>query len=73
MLNSRVLSFSKLHVVMKLILAKPRDMEFSDRGDSGAWVLSRNRDLIGMLWGGFTSRDGGFMTPIKAITDDIES
>ena len=47
---------------------------FSEAGDSGAWVIDEGSgELIGMLWGGLTSREGAFVTPIKVIMEDIAS
>ncbi|MCJ1408691.1 hypothetical protein MMC19_002766 [Ptychographa xylographoides] len=44
---------------------------FTLAGDSGAWVVDVFGGLIGMVWGGFTSHEGSFLTPISLITEDI--
>lgn len=45
---------------------------FSERGDSGSFVVSRMlKELIGILWGGLTSREATFVTPMEAIRQDI--
>ena len=44
---------------------------FTEPGDYGAWVIDDVGNLIGMAWGGFTSREGTFVTPIEALADDI--
>ena len=44
---------------------------FTSAGDSGAWVIDRLGGLIGMVWGGFTSHEGTFLTPMNLITEDI--
>ncbi|KAA6412264.1 MAG: hypothetical protein FRX48_04416 [Lasallia pustulata] len=56
-----------------VVLSETRTKVFSEGGDSGAWVLDSVGALMGMTWGGFTCRQGTFVTPIKAITDDIRS
>lgn len=45
---------------------------FSAYGDSGALVIDRRMGVaMGMIWGGVTSREATFVTPIKDIIDDI--
>ena len=54
-----------------LVVSSSRMVPFSAEGDSGSWVLDNAGSLVGMLWGGFTSREGTFVTPITAITENI--
>ena len=54
------------------VVARPTKDEFSEDGDSGAWVMSREGVLVGMLWG----RGGTgscYVTPIAEILRDIET
>lgn len=45
---------------------------FSETGDSGSFVVSRMlKELIGILWGGLTSREATFVTPMEAVRQDI--
>lgn len=45
---------------------------FSERGDSGSFVISETlNELIGILWGGLTSREATFVTSMEAIRKDI--
>ncbi|KAI9835814.1 MAG: hypothetical protein M1837_003586 [Sclerophora amabilis] len=47
---------------------------FSTKGDSGAWVLSLNGNLGGMLLGGHAEDESKptYVTPIEAIFEDIK-
>ncbi|KAI9765037.1 MAG: hypothetical protein M1840_007862 [Geoglossum simile] len=51
--------------------------EFGNRGDSGAFVLSRDGDLGGIIIGGSDDGPGGFVltyvTPIAEVLNDIEN
>ena len=53
-----------------VVLASGLDT-FIRAGNSGAWVVDGTGPLFGMLWGGLTGREGTFVTPINAISDDI--
>ncbi len=45
---------------------------FSERGDSGSFVISKMlNQLIGILWGGLTSRKATFVTCMEAVRKDI--
>ena len=58
----------------EMVVMSRGSSSFSEAGDTGAWVLEdESADLVGMLWGGLTSREGTFVTPIKVILDDIAS
>jgi hypothetical protein len=49
------------------------DNTFSAEGDSGSFVvLGRTGELVGILWGGLTTREATFVTPMDAITTDIQ-
>ena len=56
-----------------MVLSETRTKFFTEGGDSGAWVLDKVGGLMEIAWGGFTCCEETFVTPIKAITDDIRS
>lgn len=45
---------------------------FNKAGDSGAWILDPEGDLVGLLWGGCEKSGQGYFTPIQLVIDDIE-
>lgn len=45
---------------------------FSETGDSGSFVISPlSKELIGIVWGGLTTREATFVTPIESVKQDI--
>lgn len=58
----------------EMVIMSTGSSSFSEAGDSGAWVFEDgSAELVGMIWGGLTTREGSFVTPIKVILDDIAS
>lgn len=45
---------------------------FSEPGDSGSWVFTREGMVVGMVWGGSANSEVSYVTPIEAILDDIK-
>ncbi|KAI9374374.1 hypothetical protein BJX61DRAFT_540821 [Aspergillus egyptiacus] len=61
-----------LHHRGYIIFKSPHRSAFSQHGDSGAWCLNGDGDVIGQLVGG-DERDGtGIMIPFSTVVDDIE-
>jgi hypothetical protein len=48
------------------------DTLFNKGGDSGAWIIDPQGDLVALLWGCCESSGHGYFTPIQLIIDDIE-
>jgi len=46
---------------------------FSDEGDSGAFVLNRDGQLVGILVGGNKATGQAYVTSIQAVIDDIRA
>ena len=46
---------------------------FAEEGDSGAFVLNRGGQLVGILVGGNKAAGQAYVTPIKAVIDDISA
>ncbi len=56
------------------VIISNKDEPFSEDGDSGAWVLNRHGDLVGMIWGAANDREQKYcyFTPIAVLKKDIE-
>lgn len=53
-------------------LVTPDFGEFAQPGDSGAWCLNGNGELVGIVIGGEESSGTGLMIPIEVVFQDIE-
>lgn len=49
------------------------DKRFSKTGDSGAWVLTEDGQLGGLVIGGTIAGTWSYVTPVEVIFKDIES
>ncbi|KAL4942771.1 hypothetical protein BDV06DRAFT_191495 [Aspergillus oleicola] len=55
-----------------IVVASPHRQQFALPGDSGAWCLDGNGDLVGQLVGGDKETGAGLMIPFSVILNDIE-
>lgn len=62
---------ARQRITSKEIVVVGIDKNFSESGDSGSFVLTIQEELMGIVWGRFKHREGSFVTPIKAIAEDI--
>jgi hypothetical protein len=65
-------------IIYETWVVKPvSSRQFSQPGDSGAWVLNDNAELVGMLLGLWTPRNGApplsFFTSWSSVADCIEA
>ncbi|KAI9705544.1 MAG: hypothetical protein M1836_006299 [Candelina mexicana] len=56
----------------EIVIVGDKGVEFSQHGDSGAWVFNEYGDVLGMMYGGQETGDcGAFVTPIDEIRASI--
>lgn len=54
------------------VILAPFPHLFNERGDSGSWILDKNGNLVGMVWGACVRSRCCYFTHIQDIIGDIE-